>query len=227
MLLPRVHLPLSCLDLAAPLGEFEYARFYESNVKILDLESRMGSRPVVLIARLETNKTVFALERQDNGLYTLCKLGNWVNLEKISSCATVAYSKLIKPRPKISLEDGRPVPLETPQLHKENKKRRLAIEAIQSLVKRPTRSPSISQASQGAETTRPPTPVQAGPALPDASNVLTPAAIEAPSPSITPVPDETSPPTANDIFDNVRNQYLEALYHSMVSRPSNLCETLG
>lgn len=219
MLLPRAHLSLACLDLVAPLGDFQYARFYESTVKILDLESRMGSQPVVLIARLETDKTLYALERQDNGLYTLCKLGGWVDLEKMSSHATVAYSKLIRPRPKTSPEHGQPEPLETPQLHKENKKRRVAIEAIQSLVKRPPRARSISLHSQVAEIIEAPTPAEDESTHLEVSDVSTPIPPEVPKPSATPVPEEISPPTAGDMFNNIRNQYLEALYHSMVGFP--------
>jgi DNA replication regulator SLD3 len=99
MLLPREHLSLSCMDLASPLGDLEYSRFYESNVRILDLESRMGARPVVLIARLESDKTVYALERKDDGLYSLCHLGSWVDLQSLSKHAAVVYSKLTSPRP--------------------------------------------------------------------------------------------------------------------------------
>jgi DNA replication regulator SLD3 len=226
MLLPREQLSLSCLDFASPLGQFEYARFYESTIKILDLEGRMGSRPVVLIARLETDKTVYALERQDNGLYSLCKLGNWVDLESLSTHATVAYSKLIKPRSNAAASHVHPEAPITPQLQKENKKRRLAIEAIQSLVKRPARSQSVSFPSQGAEITRASTPAEdaasqsVGAPLPsDAANVQLDAQKEIGA-AVTPGTDEALPqPTVNEIFDNVRTQYLEALYHSMVNPP--------
>jgi DNA replication regulator SLD3 len=60
MLLPRNHLRLSFLDLSSPYGSFESSPSFEANIRILDLESRMGNRPVVLIARLESNKSIYA-----------------------------------------------------------------------------------------------------------------------------------------------------------------------
>ncbi|KAI1844335.1 hypothetical protein JX266_009429 [Neoarthrinium moseri] len=227
MLLPRERLGLSCLDLAAPSGEFEYAQFYESTIRILDLESRMGTRPIVLIARLESNRMSYVLERQDSGLYTLCKLGNWVDLEKLSSHATVAYTKLIRPRSNPA-HASMPEATTTPELHKENKKRRLAIEAIQSLVKRPARSLSISLPSQAPEAAQVPTAVEqdvASQTLGPPSG-LSPAeknpdleAMAATQLTKDPVPEQpSSQHTADDIFDNVRSHYFEALYHSMIDK---------
>ncbi|KAH6648451.1 DNA replication regulator SLD3-domain-containing protein [Truncatella angustata] len=224
MLLPREHLPLSHLDLATPSGDFEHARQYESTIKILDLESRMGNRPVVLIARMETNKTPYAIERQNGGLYTLCRLGNWVDLIQLSSHATVAYTRLLKARATL-IGHAQPEASTTPQLHSENKKRRLAMEAIQSLVKRPARSQSISLQSQDAEgsqasmglgeetayqTTKPAEP------LADAGSIQTE---ERTATLVNTLAPEQSAPSriADDIFENVRTHYLEALYHSMGS----------
>jgi DNA replication regulator SLD3 len=229
MLLPREHLPLSCLDLATPCGEFEQARQYESTVKILDLESRLGSRPVVLIARMETNKTAYALERQDVGLYTLCRLGDWIDLGKLSGHATVAYTKLLKPR-LVQLDMVRPSASTTPQLHKESKKRRLAMEAIQSLVKRPAKSQSTLLPPQATEAT--PAPAASVSIVREVRE--TAQAVESSSelekrhelelrdgtscPAAASVLHEASSiQTADEIFENVRLQYFEALYHSMVS----------
>lgn len=185
----------------------------------------MGMRPVVLIARLETDKTVYVLERQDEGLYTLCMLGAWVDLESLSKCATVAYSKLIKPRSPAP-QNTESEPTITLQLHHENKKRRLAIEAIQSLVKKPARSRSFSLPSQNFEVTQVPTPVEND--SPSQANRLSEpreastAPAESPlppnPPTVTPAPDKAvAQPSVNDIFENVRNQYFEALYNSMGS----------
>jgi DNA replication regulator SLD3 len=230
MLLPRDRLPLSYFDFATPLGEFEYARSYESNIKILDLESRMGNRPVVLIARLETNKTIYAIERQDGGLYSLCKLGHWINLEKLNDDATVANTKLLRPRdaPARTIPDA----ATTPQLHRENKKRRLAIEAIQSLVKRPARSQTISSITQIPETapTSGSTENETAPPITnlsadsDFTGVANPAALAKDSAILTVPEAELPQPTAADIFDTVRNQYWEALYHSRVySLTAKIC----
>ncbi|KAI8954394.1 DNA replication regulator SLD3-domain-containing protein [Xylaria longipes] len=228
MLLPREHLRLSFLDLSSPYGSFESSAAFEANIRILELESRMGNRPVVLIARLESNRTVYVIERQANSLYTLCHLGSWVDLEQLCGLATVSCSALIRKQPALRSEPTTHVPLTTPQISHTNKKRRLAIEAIQSLVKRPARSRSISALSQAGEVSRPPTPIQGGNVLGSGGEA---AAQDAPAPDTsTPGPgvesqaslvqdqdDTLAMPNAEGIFENIRNQYFEALYHSMGS----------
>lgn len=224
MLLPREHLSLSCLDLAAACGDFEQARQYESTIKILDLESRLGSRPVVLIARMETNKTSYVLERQYGGLYSLCQLGNWVDLEKLSAHATVAYTKLLKSRI-IPVDISRPDATTTTQLHHENKKRRLAMEAIQSLVKRPTRSLSVSFPPQSLDIARESSLAKEESATQAAAPSTGPMGLDATGlseqsnvPPTSSAPDDgQSVQTAQNIFENIRLQYFEALYHSMGS----------
>ncbi|KAK5635176.1 hypothetical protein RRF57_010888 [Xylaria bambusicola] len=227
MLLPREHLRLSFLDLSSPYGSFESSVSFEANVRILELESRMGNRPVVLIARLESNKSVYAIERQSSTLYALCHLGSWVDLEQLSELATVSCPALIRQQPLLPLASAAQAPLATPQISHTNKKRRLAIEAIQSLVKKPTRSRSISAISQAGDS-RPLTPIQRGGAS-DVDNVAKAHDIPAYNDSTqkpgtetrVDVPherDETlNVPTAEGIFDNIRDQYFEALYRSMGS----------
>ena len=233
MLLPREHLHLSFLDLHSPYGSFESSRYFESKIKILDLEGRVAARPVVLIARLESDKTAYALERQQNGLYSLCQLGSWVDLATLSELATVSCSYLLRKRAPQTADSATSKPLITPQLHKENKKRRLAIEAIQSLVKKPARSRSVSGSTQPTELT-----TQQSISLTAEDDVasLRVSNVEAsqdgalpPSTPETrtkdqPIPEPREPradesptqPSADEIFDNIRNQYLDALYHSMV-----------
>ncbi|KAI1635174.1 DNA replication regulator SLD3-domain-containing protein [Biscogniauxia mediterranea] len=228
MLLPREHFQLSFLDLASPYGTFESSRCFESNIKILDLEGRMGSRSALLIARLETDKTVYAIERQSNGLYTLCHLGQWVDLEGLCELATVSCPHLVNKRPHVITESTTPQPLITPQLHHEHKKKRQAIEAIHSLVKKPARSRSVSSLSLPVEGTRPPTPAEDNLGSQSGSTVLDKLAAlshdsdfpQKTDSQTTPAPPINEPPaisTAGDIFNNIRTQYLEALYHSMGS----------
>ncbi|KAI1762979.1 DNA replication regulator SLD3-domain-containing protein [Hypoxylon sp. FL1150] len=226
MLLPREHLQLSLLDLASPYGSFESSRYYESSIKILDLEGRMGSRPVVLIARLETDKTLYVLERQKNALYTLCHLGSWANLQELQGFATVSCPHLIQRRSNSSTELSTPHPLTTPQLHHDNKKRRLAIEAIQSLVKKPARSRSLSTLSQPVSPAEVSTPgrenvesqASNGPTSQDATPKGAFETQNRCQMSKVPEPDVMlATPTADTIFDNIRTQYYESLYHSMGS----------
>ncbi|KAI0906112.1 DNA replication regulator SLD3-domain-containing protein [Ustulina deusta] len=228
MLLPREHLRLSFLDLSSPYGSFESSASFEANIRILDLESRMGNRPVVLIARLESNKSVYAIERQANTLYALCHLGAWVDLEQLGDLATVSCPALIRKQPIFPPEPTAHAPLTTPQISHTNKKRRLAIEAIQSLVKKPTRSRSISVLSQAGEVSRPPTPIQAGNAfdvggvavvqdVPSPSDSTAKPGVEAQVDAAQNQDEALSIPNADGIFDSIRNQYFEALYHSMGS----------
>ncbi|KAI1129555.1 DNA replication regulator SLD3-domain-containing protein [Nemania abortiva] len=229
MLLPRKHLCLSFLDLSSPYGSFESSAYFEANIRILDLESRMGNRPVVLIARLESNGSIYAIERQADALYVLCHLGHWVDLEQLCGVSIVSRPALIRKQPALPTEPIRHVPLTTPQISHTNKKRRLAIEAIQSLVKKPARSRSLSVLSQAGEDSRPPTPIQGrGDTLDPGSAAVVQ---HAPSPNVsilqTDVQSQTvitqdqdealTMPNAEGIFDNIRNQYFEALYHSMGS----------
>lgn len=231
MLLPREHLSLSFLDLHSPYGSFGSSRYFESNIKILDLEGRVAARPVVLLARLESDKTVYALERQRNGLYSLCQLGSWVDLTTLCELATVSCSHLVKKSPWHTTTTSIQQPLTTPQLHHENKKRKLAIEAIQSLVKRPARSRSVSTPMQtvGLATQQSATPAgDSQPTSQQDGNTSASQGIAAPPANATDtqsqiptasgprVEESLTPPTANDIFGNIRNHYMEALYHSMV-----------
>lgn len=227
MLLPREHLKLSYLDLSVPHGTFEYSRSFESNIKILDLEGRFGSRPVVLIARLESDKSIYALERQKGALYALCHISSWVDLHDLEKVATVSLPQLIKKEATTSKDSQPPAlpPLTTPHLHHETKKRRLAIEALESIVKKPVRPRSASSAPP-PQPAGPPTPGQNG----DESQVESarilrdelPTGVlemreEGQAAKASEVDDMLNEPTAGAIFDNIRSQYFETLYHSLGS----------
>ncbi|KAK0618549.1 DNA replication regulator SLD3-domain-containing protein [Bombardia bombarda] len=226
MLLPREHVPLSALDLAQPHGDFPACRFFESHIKILDLEGRLGSN--VLLARSDTSRMVYAIEREGHGLYVLCKLGAWVDIEKLAQCATVVCNQRIKTcRPSKPTNSAFPSPIITPQMHKENKKRRLAIEVIQSMVRK--RSSTIPD-KESQPQSRPQTPSEKTamsekpvgrniePADEVADNSMPPPAGKLVSGSSSAlVDDPLVQPSAEAIFENIRVQYFEALYHSMGS----------
>lgn len=228
MVLPRKHLPLACIDFHASHADLPQSRFFEAHIKILDLESRMGSSPVVLLARNDISKTVYALERQDNGLYVACRLGPWVELDQLASNATAICQERL--RPATSRDLNRHVtsaPLTTtPQLHRDQKQKRAAIEAIQSLVRKRARSQSVStfdgipahEDSQETTVTKGqlPSPVLKHEELHEPARMPN---IEVPAPVKIQdvIPGEPrSTQTADDIFDTIRTQYCEALYKSMV-----------
>lgn len=195
MLLPRLQLPLSTLDLAPSTRQLPPSRLYETHVKVLELEERMGSQPMVLIARLEDTRTIFAVERESKGLYVICQLGSWVNIQELKSTAVASTQELPKnfDQPITAIQDVT-VPTTTAESNKYCKKKRVAIEAIQSMVKRP--SISLIAEPLNSQIT----------SLPD---------LQPNTPTLVSTPiEEEAPPTAAGIFENVRTQYFEALYLS-------------
>jgi DNA replication regulator SLD3 len=228
MLLPREHLPLRCLDLLSPSGSLPLSAVYESNIRILDLEGRLGCS--VLLARAEPAGPIYAVEQEEQGRYALCKLVSSFDLQGVVPLATTVY----RPR----LATGRPswtrpsfdLPTTTPRLHTDHKKKRLAIEQIQSMVRKRPRSPSVAPSPSLSQLVPEPTPalttkdnllamenkgvqvnengISGGDAGENLDVTMNAGAVE-----------DTTPPGAEDIFQNIRSQYFEALYHSKVGAP--------
>ncbi|KZL70746.1 dna replication regulator sld3, partial [Colletotrichum incanum] len=235
MLLPREYLSLSCLDLGAPHGDLPSSRFYESHVKILDLENRVAEKPSVLLARNDASKSVYALERaavSGHNLYTVCKLGPWVDLLALSDKATVTGKHVARMRMAEEAREsqqGQELPLTTPGLQKGHKEKRLAIEALQqSIVRKRGRSQSVSTFDEARaekrtrsddDISRPQTPSglsQMAEAKPELTEWIE-THLDAVEPIPQPVPEPNPQQTAGDIMDNIRTQYMEALYKSMGS----------
>ena len=223
MLLPREHLPLSALDLCQPHGDFPPIRLFESHIKILDLEGRLGSN--VLLARSETSRLVYAIEREGNGLYVLCKLGTWADIENLSRAATVVCSPRMRGSNPPPVNASAVAPLITPHMHTEGKRKKLAIEEIESMVRRRSIAEKDSQGRLAAplgnptpsdDTAHQPAGSASDPPKPAADWASDQTKLETPTPAL--VPENESPmlPSADDIFQNIRTQYFEALYHSMV-----------
>ncbi|TAQ88486.1 hypothetical protein B7494_g3206 [Chlorociboria aeruginascens] len=201
ILLPRSQLRLSYIDIAPSNNILPQSRLFESHIKILELEERMGSQPTVLIARLDDGMTLYVVEREDRGLYVICQLGSWVNLQQLRAAAVASNQELPKPLGSGSgllymTGDDAAAPLVTSESSKYTKKKRLAIEAIQSMVKRPPTG--ILTESQ---------PMLADPEPSQLQTDINGQTLD----------DLASPPTAAEIFDNVRAQYFEALYLSKAS----------
>lgn len=226
MLLPRDNLPLSLLDLAQPHGDFPTSRHFESRIKILDLEGRLGSN--VLLARSETSRMVYALERDGPGLYVLCKLGGWADIEQLAKSATVVCNGRIRSNPPKPAAAGLAAHI-TPQMHKEEKRRKLAIEEIHRAIVR-KRSSTMMSRDEDSQLPSPPDPDPVIDAV-ESQNVIPEK--DAPAKNIetlshkanisvglglnqTPGEESVALPNAEAIFQNIRTQYFEALYHSMV-----------
>jgi hypothetical protein len=208
MLLPRSQLPLSSLDITSSTKPLAQSRLFEAHVKILELEERMGTQPMLLIARLDDARTLYAVERESRGFYVLCQLGSWVNLQELKATAIASKLELLprlSDRGLVPLQfatETTSVPLITPESSKYSKKKRLAIEAIQSMVKRPS---TASLTESQALVTEPESGVDSQPGEKSSNDLPIP-----------PVDGVAAPPTASEIFENVRNQYFETLYLSKV-----------
>ncbi|KAL3428042.1 hypothetical protein PVAG01_01551 [Phlyctema vagabunda] len=222
VLLPRSQLSLSCLDLFPSSTPLPQSRLFEAHVKILELEERMGTQPTTLIARLDTSKVLYAVERESRGLYVLCQLGPWVDIHNLGVVRTPSNLEGIKttfrsPLPTDISREPTPATEITTESAKYSKKKRLAIEAIQSMVKRPsvdvlgtlrqsTSNPGSSLDSQNNSQFSATTGDGVGSQVD--SQPIGEAQIEESA---------VSPPTAAEICDNVRHQYLDTLYLSKAS----------
>ncbi|OTA04072.1 hypothetical protein A9Z42_0046100 [Trichoderma parareesei] len=215
MLLPREHLPLSYIDFAACHGDFPQSRFYESYIHILDLESRLGPAPIVLIARNELRGTVYALERQSNGLYVLCKLAPWADLESLAQKATAVRHERLSPVKPERIEHPDGEALITPQLHVEQKKKRAAIEAIQSQMRKRARSQSVSTVGIMTKEEESQEPGSLLSQLPSPNMSSEQAPLPGSEDRINPVSMASS---AEEIFEGIRNHYFDALYKSMIDK---------
>ena len=226
MVLPRERLPLSSIDFHATSVDLASLRLFESHIKILDLESRMGSVPVVLIARKEASRAVYVLEKQESGLYAICRLGPWVDLDLLAShSSAVCRERLHRVVKSEHQNPNGPSAITTPHIHKEEKSKRAAIEAIQSLVRKRPRSQSVSTLAESVkqETGEAATPTDSklpSPTLqPAEPRRLSEHAVQ-PLPSTTPTAVDIEvhqQQTKEDIFDTLRTQYFDMLYKSMVS----------
>lgn len=169
---------------------------------------------MVLISRLDDGRTLYAVEREDRGLYAICKLGSWVDLPELRATAAASRQDIGLPlTKKFELVAGPPIVSRSQTQTDDSssgKKKRLAIEAIQSMVKRTT-SEVISESQTQS--------------FPD--NIAQQLPSEVPSvqaqedtqsdPSIQPRDDALAQQNASEILDNIRNQYFEALYLSKAS----------
>ncbi|KAM5351702.1 hypothetical protein ACJ41O_004425 [Fusarium nematophilum] len=202
-------------------------RFFECHIKILDLESRMGSVPVVLLARKESSRAVYALERQNTGLYVVCRLGPWVDLDALAKDASAVCRERLLPaaRPE-SRNEVTSSRLTTPQLFNNQTTKRAAIEAVQSLVRKRPRSVSVSTLAESekqeprSEATIPAGTQLPSPVFKQEELAATPAenTTQMVPPTLASINKEPSQQqTAEGIFDTIRAQYFDALYKSMGS----------
>lgn len=144
--LRRQDLPLSCIDFGSTTAESAYTRLVESRIKILDLETRIGAARSVLVARHEATRAVYAIERYADGLYAMCRLGAWVSVERLARDAATAVcaervfpvkaETLSSPSIAAAAMTMTTTTMTTLRMDSPQRKKRAAIEAIQSLVRK-------------------------------------------------------------------------------------------
>lgn len=231
MLLPRQHLPLASIDFDTSTFDLPSSRFYEAHIKILDLESRLGPSRSVLLARIEPRGAVYAFERQPDGLYVVCKLGSWVQLEALAENATTICHDRVFPVKLESTTSQNDAPaIITPQMHHKQKQKRAAIEAIQSLVRKraksqvdvpmpdESKSPEVATAGDPTLESSPQGEVSGEAAAAETPNMKYQSMINDTVPGPSPAQDQSPQDLATGIFNTIRVQYFEALYKSKVSR---------
>lgn len=152
----------------------------------------------------------------------LLQLGSWVNLQDLRAAAVVSKQELPE---RAARQPSLDLPISAPEANKYSKKKRLAIEALQSMVKRPsTGLLTDSQLDSQIPILDPrPEPAIVDSPLPieEKTDDLDTASKSTTSvPPAPPIDDVAVQPTAMDIFDNIRTHYLEALYLSKVSYAS-------
>ncbi|KAF2637002.1 hypothetical protein P280DRAFT_472519, partial [Massarina eburnea CBS 473.64] len=82
----RAQLPLSLLDSAA--DDFASNRLFAANIDLLekhnDAHAKNNEASRVLIARCETKKTLYVVERVEARVYSLCKLAAWLKEKDVA-----------------------------------------------------------------------------------------------------------------------------------------------
>lgn len=202
---------------------------------------------MVLLVQSEDDKSHYAIEWESRGLYAVCKLGSWVDIGQLCRRAVLSRSRAQSSHSKSADVSSRNAAQErrvTAEEHIYGKRKRLAIEALQSVMKRPikeVRPSSDGLASGGISSDIPEAtseehiistsvqnmlatgsaPVmegnaQAGHIPGESATALTTTPQEI-IPVTTTMEGAVSVSTAAEILENVRVQYFEALYLSKAS----------
>ncbi|KAF2794891.1 hypothetical protein K505DRAFT_324445 [Melanomma pulvis-pyrius CBS 109.77] len=86
-IIARAQLPLTFLD-TSPNSDFPPNRLFAANIEILERyhesHNKETSLPRVLVARYEANKTLYAIERVEPHVYSLCKLACWLKEKDVA-----------------------------------------------------------------------------------------------------------------------------------------------
>ncbi|KAI9875323.1 MAG: hypothetical protein M1830_008632 [Pleopsidium flavum] len=211
LLLPRSCLPLSYLEPVPLSTAIPSARLFSAHVRALeDIEPNAQDTALVMVTELETDESLYAVERVRPGLYALCMLGSWVKIRDLHAAALVARddSTSIKHKSLKLYGQGKwwdSAALKLSEANREVTSKRPKIE-VAGLVNLTMKPPISENFWKTYERPTIPTPLDSG--------------------AISGVPTSTSgpgelqrnvEPYAQELFDMIRCQYLETLYLSKTS----------
>ncbi|KAF2145373.1 uncharacterized protein K452DRAFT_243340 [Aplosporella prunicola CBS 121167] len=206
-LIDRAQLPLSFLDLVPPNSTVPSTRVFSAYIDVLERSKSNNSQeaPKILVTKSEADNALYAVEKVQRGAYALCKLGDWV---KEADLGIVSKHRASIPHAHVLPESKRGNPASWWQT--------AALDAAPSIKPETTRSdlPRLSMQrpvplpksdSQSIFSVDPFTEPAQQPLSMEYSMVDAP---EAP---------QERPQTADEVFQIIVQQYLEALYLSKTS----------
>ncbi|KAI9722279.1 MAG: hypothetical protein M1812_001751 [Candelaria pacifica] len=209
LLLPRSELPLAYLEPTVSDSSLSSARLFSANVPALDALRAAKRGAIVLIAKLETERSLYAVESVARGTYAVCKLANWLKIEELRAAASVARIESWPTRQDHGFSEQytewwRSAVSERTKEDSQRAKRRqiTASNAVQLLMKQP--KCRVQQQSPKAS-----------------SPVSSPSQINS-NIELSHAPDGCNQPlkagpTAQETLEIIRTQYLEALHLSKTS----------
>lgn len=176
----------------------------------MELESKNLSILSVLIARLEFDGSLVAIERVGGGIYALCRLGNWVKLDQLRAAASVVRNEAPPHyRDGLSVEEGlewwEAAKVDSPRLP--NRKRIKIVHDTTGCPAGTKQADANLNREEGPSSPRAPAQLETNTLSQPAQEMLT----------INEIPVATTEPTTQDIFEMIQIQYLESLYVSKVS----------
>jgi len=99
-LLRRSQLPLSFLDLSSGRSSLPLNRLFSATITILenrdDADQQCWLDPIVLLSCLESNGSLYVVERVQDGIYALGKLAGWVKVTTFDDLTPHKLNELIQ-----------------------------------------------------------------------------------------------------------------------------------
>ncbi|KAI9775625.1 MAG: hypothetical protein M1835_005747 [Candelina submexicana] len=208
-LLPRSELPLSYLEPTISNASLPSARLFSANIPALDTLGVAEGGATVLIAKLETEQSLYAVEKVSLGTYAICKLRDWVKIAELRAGALVNRNESWPFKQNSGfLEQGTEwwhsalLGRNREDTQRIKRKRTMASDAVQL---------SMEQSKHKVSQLLPKAPSSASflsQAVPNVEPVHVPAGWSDPS---------MTGPTPQTILEVIRTQYLEALHLSKTS----------